>query len=151
MLSTCVGSSIRNQVCCNYYAVVVVFLLRMPLLQPESPCFLPLEESYVFSAFLTFFPRPPRRWEQTVLLSPVCVCCHQNSLFLQTDSPNHWEEPVPEHSDRRNSITTCLGGLFISLYWISEIFPGWMMIRGALSWTSQTWVLILILLWNRTS
>lgn len=99
--SMCVCFSVRNQVYCNYFAVAVIKLTKIVgvfsveekssvffvslgknMLQSESSCFLPPEESYAFSAFLTFFPRPPRRWEQTIPLPHICVWRVSQTLYF---------------------------------------------------------------------
>lgn len=157
--SMCVCFSVRNQVYCHYFAVAVIKLTKIVRFffpveekscvfsvslgkntpQSESSCFLPSEESYAFSAFLTFFPHPPRRWEQTIPLSHICVWRVSQTLYFCSVTLTE-SQKTRGAGARRNGFTTCF---LFGLYWISVMVPGWMIIRGSLSWTSQTWVKIL--------
>lgn len=167
MASMCVCFSIRNQVYCNYYAVgvgkppkIVVFLLSRKVLMPLC---LQVKACFGLKALVSFLQRNPMLSRHSWHFSRIhpVVGSRQSPCLLSTSdvSPKlfisaQWYNRLPQtmrgscarthsRSERRPSITACLWCLLLCLNWSSVMVPGWMIIRGPLSWTSQTWMKIL--------
>lgn len=113
------------------------------MLQSESSCFLPPEESMLSLHSWHFSRIHPVVGSRQ---SPCLISASDASpkLFISAQRLKQDSQKTRGACARRNGFTTCFCREYYlvctgSLWW----FRGWMIIRGSLSWTSQTWIKIL--------